>query len=166
MHGTYQRVGDQIRVVARLVDVSSATIQTQEGSTDRLTNLLQLQDELASTFAVSLEASGLPATHRPETVSLEAYRAVTEARALYASGKWDRALEKLERAVDLDPQYAQAYALLSKTSSRLAAPAVFAGGPIDECRQLALSGAQQALALNPTLYDDRRSLVGSDAHAS
>ena len=57
VHGTYQRVGDDIKVVARLVEADSGTIRAQESLTGRFTQILQLEDDLARKFADSL-ASG------------------------------------------------------------------------------------------------------------
>ena len=57
VHGTYQRLGDRIRVVARLVDVGSGEVRTQESLTDDFSNLLKLEDDLAIRFGSKLEAS-------------------------------------------------------------------------------------------------------------
>ena len=152
VHGSYQRIGDQVRVVARLVEIGPGTIMAQESVTDRLANLLQLEDALAQKFAVSLQSAGALASRRPETTSLAAYRAITEGRGLYASARWQAALESSKRAVDLDPEYAEAWALLGKSYARIAAPSNFVGGPIQEYRSRALAAAQRAVELDPSSY--------------
>ena len=48
MHGSYQRVGDDLRVVARLVDLERDAIEAQETLTNRIANVFALEDDLAS----------------------------------------------------------------------------------------------------------------------
>ena len=57
VRGTYQRAGEEIRVVARLVDATTDEIALQESLTDRFTNLLRLQDELGRRFVTTLDRS-------------------------------------------------------------------------------------------------------------
>jgi DNA-binding winged helix-turn-helix (wHTH) protein/tetratricopeptide (TPR) repeat protein len=153
VHGSYQRIGDQVRVVARLVEVDPGTIKAQESVTDRFVNLLQLEDALARRFAASLESGPVRARRRLETASLAAYRAITEGRGLYASGRWEAALESSQRAVDLDPDYAEAWALLGKTYARLASPPAFASGSLEDYRSRALTAAKRAVELDPSSYE-------------
>jgi len=153
VHGTFQRVGDQVTVVARLMEIGSDSIKAQESITDRLDNLLHLQDALGRRFAGSLESGGTLAGRRPGTISLAAYRAITEGRGLYASARWQSALEASKHAVDVDPQYAEAWALLGKSYARVAAPSTFVGGPLQEYRSLARAAATRAVELDPSSYE-------------
>ena len=153
VHGSYQRIDDQIKVIARLVEIGSGSIKAQESLTDRLANILQLEDVLARRFAASFESAGKLATRRPETTSLEAYRAITEGRGHYAAGRWQVALDPFKHAVDLDPEYAEAWAMLGKIYARLAAPSVFTGGSIDEFRSRAISAAKRAVELDASSYE-------------
>jgi eukaryotic-like serine/threonine-protein kinase len=153
VHGTYERVGDQIRVGARLVLTESGAIKTDENVTDRLDNLLEIHDALARTFAATLGSGAIPARRRINTNSLKAHRAITEARGLYAATQWQAALEASKRAVDLDPEYAEAWALLGKSYARVAAPSNFVGGPLQEYRSLARTAAKRAIELDPSSYE-------------
>src|SRR5205085_1473984 len=105
----------------RLVEVDTGEVRAQQTITDRFDRILNLEDQLASRFATAL-AGQLPAgVHTAGTASLEAYRALTEARTLYAAGRVTAAQTQLARALAVDPQYAQAWALLSKAQSRAGA---------------------------------------------
>jgi serine/threonine protein kinase/tetratricopeptide (TPR) repeat protein len=159
VHGSYQRIGDQVRVVARLVEIGSGTIKTQESVTDRLVNLLQLEETLAQKFAASLEAGGTLTRRRRETTSLAAYRAITEGRGLYASASWQAALASFQRGVDLDSQYAEAWALLGKTYARLAAPSTFNGASFEMYRSRALAAGQRAVDLDRASYEGHVALA-------
>jgi TolB-like protein/predicted Ser/Thr protein kinase/Flp pilus assembly protein TadD len=159
VHGTYQKVGDDIKVVARLIDVGSDTIRAQDTLTDQFSRILQLQDDLARKFAGSLEAGAYAPASRPQTTSLVAYQALTEARSAYASGKFDVALQKVELALQHDPDYAQALALLSKTYARLTSPANLQGDSRAEYQRKALEAGQRAVAREPGLYDAHTALA-------
>jgi len=158
VYGSYQLVGDDVKVVARLVEADSGQIRAQESVTDRLANILRVEDDLARRFASSLEGGPLQAPSEL-TGSVEAYRAFIEARSLYANGKLEDALAKTDRAVSLDPKFAQAWAVMSKTYSRLTAPSTFTGGADAEYRRLAFEAAQRAVTIDPHLYDARTALA-------
>ncbi len=152
VHGSYQRVGEDLRVVARLVDVTAGTITAQETVTDRFANVLRLEDDLARRFAARLGES-IPVLDAGTTASPETLRAVSTARGLYARGLFREALPVLEQAVARDPMSADAWALLSKTASRLASPAAFAGSSRDAYLDRALVAANKAVDLQSNLYE-------------
>jgi serine/threonine protein kinase len=154
VHGSYQRVGDDLRVVARLVDAERDAIEAQETLTNRVANVFALEDELASRFASRLGGRAARAATQGETPPLDAYQAVVDARAHYALGRLSEARALLQRAVDRAPRYALAWAWLSKTDSRLASPANFEGNRVrTELLQRALKEANTAIALQPRLVD-------------
>ncbi len=154
VHGSYQRVGDDIKVVARLADIDAATIGAQESVIDRFANILQLEDDLARRFATRLASGKSTYVKSHETSSVEAYQAFIEARMLYGGGDVTTdVVDRLKRAVALDPEYAQAWALLAKTHARLAGPASVTGDPGHEHRRQSILAAQRAAEMNPSLYD-------------
>jgi serine/threonine protein kinase/Tfp pilus assembly protein PilF len=154
VNGTYQKVGDQLRVVASLIDTANGTTQAQESVTDTFTNVFNIEDELTRRVATALDPSEKAAA-AVETTSLDAYRLYSEARSVYAAStrSYAEAREKLKEVVRLDPQYAQGWALLGKVDARLAAPGMFTGGALTDLRAEALSAARHAVALNSSLYD-------------
>ena len=159
VHGSYQRVGDTIRVVSRLVDAASGEIKAQESVTDRFANVLQVEDQLAHRFAASFAAGIAPRPVTPAPRSLEAYQAVTEARGFYADNQPARAIPLLERAVALDPQYAEAWALLGKAYARTTSQATFAASSVAAALDAATMAAERAVALAPEFYDAHAALA-------
>jgi tetratricopeptide (TPR) repeat protein len=98
-------------------------------------------------------------SHR-ETTSLPAYRAIIEARGLYAGNRWEAALESTQRALDLDPDYAAAWALLGKIYiGGFASPPGYPGGSREDYRSHALTAAKRALDLDPSSYDGQVALA-------
>jgi DNA-binding winged helix-turn-helix (wHTH) protein/TolB-like protein/Tfp pilus assembly protein PilF len=153
VHGSYQKVGDQIRVSARLVAADSGAIEAQESVTDAFANLLKVEDDLAERFARKLQAGTRIGRARAHTTSIEAYQAFIEGRTLYAQTRHNDAVAPLTRATTLDPQYAQAWALLGKNQARLGTITVISSGGVGDIRRAALEYAQRAVKLAPDLYD-------------
>ena len=156
--GSYQRVGEDVRVIARLVDADVGTIALQESLTNRFTNLLKLQDDLALRFATALHQSpavGLPA----RTSSLATYQSVAEANDLYLAGRYRDAIERLQSSVKQDDTYADAWALLGKSYARLAQTGTLDSGARSEFHGQALDAALRAAKLSPALYEAQVSLA-------
>ncbi|MGI9316701.1 MAG: tetratricopeptide repeat protein [bacterium] len=118
--GNIRQSGDQIRVSVQLIDAVSGKTMWAERFDRQLENLFAFEDEIASKIALSLvnhiedEVIQRAARKRPE--SLTAYDCVMRARqgADSVDQEENRAARKwLERAVEQDPGYAQAYALLA-----------------------------------------------------
>jgi serine/threonine protein kinase/Flp pilus assembly protein TadD len=159
--GTYQRVGDDLRVVARLVEAEGGAIKLQESLTDQFPNLLHIEDDLAHRFAGALQESPSAPT-RISTASLTAYRAVAEANTLYLAASYRDAIRRLESAIAQDERYAEAWALLGKSYARLSANrdlAVHDSGARSEFQQQALRAALRATELNPSLYEAQVALA-------
>ena len=153
--GTYQRVGDDIRVVARLINADVGTIAMQESRTDRFANLLQLQDDLSRRFATALDES--PGIGVKRTTSLAAYQSVAEANDLYLAGHYQEAVERLQRSIQQDDAYAEAWALLGKSYGGQAGPFNSVAG--SEFQRKALGASLRAVELSPALYEALVSLA-------
>jgi eukaryotic-like serine/threonine-protein kinase len=153
VHGNFQRVGNEIRVSARLIAADTGAIVAQETVTEPFAALLRLEDDLARRFAAQLHGRREERTHRAETTSLEAYQAFIDGRTLYAEARFADALVPLTRATTLDDKYAEAWALLAKVHARRAAISSIASGDAETLRREALSAARRAAALQPALYE-------------
>ena len=100
------------------------------------------------------------ASRRRGTTSLPAYHAFVEARDLYASLRWEAALDSARRALDLDPDYGDAWALLGKIYIRgFASVPGFPGGSLEDYRARGLAAARRAIDLNPVSYDGHVALA-------
>ena len=113
--GSFQRAGERLRIMARVVDASSGEAIADAKADGLLTNVFDLQDKLVSQFADSL---GMPrrdtGTRRTigDTSSLEAYQSFTEGRVRLESldgGAVPAAIGDFERAIKADPRYAAAH---------------------------------------------------------
>jgi TolB-like protein/tRNA A-37 threonylcarbamoyl transferase component Bud32 len=159
--GSFQRVGDDLKVVARLVDAGQdGAIKHQEPITDRFANLLQIEDQLARRFAGALEQSSA-ITRRVPTSSITAYQAVAQANDLYLEGRFAEASEKLESATAEDDRYAEAWALLGKSYAQRSSPNNIDRSTRSEFLDRALRASQRAIALDPSLYEAQVALAAT-----
>ena len=157
--GSFQRVGDDLKVIAWLVDVQEGgAIRHQEPITDRFTNLLQIEDQLARRFASALQQSAV-IPRRTSKPSMRAYQAVAQANDLYLEARYAEAVEKLEIATAEDERYADAWALLGKSYAQQRAPGSIEDRTRSELLGRALSASQRAIDLDPLLYDGRLALA-------
>lgn len=113
--GSYQRIGPNLRITARLVDLSSSEAIADAKVDGLLEDVFRLQDGITVSFAREL---GLPVTPRAgrlgvrETASLDAYRAYTEGWLKIESLDTTligESIRDFERAIAIDPRYAIAY---------------------------------------------------------
>ena len=150
--GTLLRAGDQVRLSAQLVEAPSGTVIWSHTAQVNLRDIFQVQDELVNRIVDSLS---VPLTSRErETVKRDvptnpiAYEFYLRANQLAQDVRQISAARALyERSVELDRQYAPAWARLgrcywwqAKWSSRA-----------DEDLALAEQAFQRAFALNPDL---------------
>ena len=146
--------------MARLVDVAADAILDQATLTGLLTDVLRIEETLASRLAARLTPI-VPtnAALGPTTSNLAAYQLVTDARALYALGRFAETRSSLLKATSLDPRYALAWALLAKSSARLMSPAVVTGHPNPDALRGTLDEATTAATLAPTLAESQVALA-------
>jgi serine/threonine protein kinase/tetratricopeptide (TPR) repeat protein len=124
LDGTYQRVGETIRVSAQLVDRQNRAARWAEHYDLSARDMLKFQDEIAQKVvdAMRVQVSGTEqaALAAPLTSSPEAYNMYLEARFYRNEYSMNSQVDSLHRgqraaegAIKQDPSFATAYALLS-----------------------------------------------------
>lgn len=124
VEGSARRSGDQLRVVAQLIDANTGTHLWSKSYDREVNDVFAVQTDLTAEIVASLvsyvrQAESDAAADRP-TENLQAYDLVLRARDRYKHGMADgpalleaRALYR--RAIELDPNYADAHAYLGMT---------------------------------------------------
>jgi TolB-like protein/Flp pilus assembly protein TadD len=116
LEGSVRKAGSRVRVTAQLVDASNGYQLWSERYDRQLEDIFDVQDEIARSIVdrlkVALGAGEAARLVKVATNNIEAYQQYLKGRAmLYRRGRWIAlALESFEKAVALDPQYAQAWA--------------------------------------------------------
>ncbi|MCL7926539.1 MAG: tetratricopeptide repeat protein [marine benthic group bacterium] len=162
LEGGIQRSGDRVRVNVQLIEAATDRHLWAETYDEELTaaNVFAIQSDLAKKIADALQASLTPETEarieaRP-TESLEAFDLYTRARYLYygsGSARRDRMeslRDLLQRAIEADSTYAQAWAMLGLVYAEMKDRAYL---PADEGLRLAEAAVERSLELAPELSD-------------
>ena len=154
LEGSVRKSGGRVRITAQLVDGTSNDNVWAERYDRDLNDIFALQDEISEAIVKALKLKLLPeekkAIEQRGTTNLEAYNLYLMARQHYATGnegdirRNDAIVRLCKRAAEIDPNYAQAWALmaLGQMLARL-----IRGGQVDD----GLAAAERALSLDPNL---------------
>lgn len=157
VEGTTQRVGERIRVNARLLSVADGRVLWGETFDEPVDSVFTLQDRIgdAVTSALALAPVAVPAGSASpcDGADAAAYRATLSGQHELdrpSALRTRRALDAFRRAIDLDPSCARAYAGMANAYRILA---VVADADPGEVFPLAQAMADKALALDPNLAE-------------
>ena len=165
VEGSVRRAGDQVRIAVRLSRTDTGEQLWSENYTRELKDVFAVQTEVAQTILAQLQGR-LGGTAAPREIAAQVQAAEkggtrnAEAHELYLQAKYfidrtslpdaARGAELLQRAVELDPQFALAWATLSGAGQ-------MQGGysstlkEVVEGFDLARRAADRAIALEPAL---------------
>ncbi|MBN8726247.1 MAG: tetratricopeptide repeat protein [Xanthomonadales bacterium] len=157
--GSVQRAGDAVRINAALTRAADGSTLWAEHYDRPYRNLFALQDEIALAVAGALRvkllspASAAKQGDRPPGGNLDAYAAYLRGLAYWHDEDFQQAAGYMAKAVQLDPDYAMAWALLSGSRSTVAVldnePPELAREHLLEARVAADTALQLAQDLGP-----------------
>ena len=121
VRGSIRKIRNRVRVSAHLIEPETGAQIWAERYDRDLSDIFALQDEIAQSIVIAIEptlrAAEIKRAKAKPTESLDAYdlylRALSELRPL-SDASCQRADQLLRRAIDLDPNYADALATLSE----------------------------------------------------
>jgi TolB-like protein len=153
LEGSVRKAGNRVRITAQLIDATSDRHLWSETFDRELTDIFAIQDEIANAIVAALrEALGIglqSVAVKAATDNLDAYQLYLKARGLFiARQNLDDSIRLFEQAIELDPQFAQAWEGLAAVHS--VAGDWLAGDGVDHL-SLADQAANQALAIDPDL---------------
>jgi TolB-like protein/Flp pilus assembly protein TadD len=151
LEGSVRRSDDRVRITAQLIDAKTG-FHIWSGSYERqITDIFQLQDELAKSVVETLriELGVVPSMPlvTEQTRITEAYNWFMRGRALFNWANPQDALRPIsyfEKAVEIDPDYATAWGHLAYTRAL-----TIIWQPFDEVMPVAIATYERALALDP-----------------
>jgi adenylate cyclase len=158
LEGSVRRSGDRVRITAQLIDGHADRHLWSETYDRELKDVFAVQDEIAKNIVSALELSLSPAQEkslqtRGATVDMDAYDFYLRGRHCAERWEFKQALVMFEKAIELDPGYALAWAGAADAHSW----ATHAVEDTPEHRDGADESSRRALALAPEL---------AEAHAS
>ena len=162
LEGSVRKVGDRVRINAQLIDGASGGHVWAERFDRDLTDIFTIQDEISNAIVAALKLKLLPeekkAIEQRRTSSVEAYNFYLLARQYWVTGnhgdprREERVMRICQRAVEIDPYYAQAWALLGIAQSNLR---YVYGRDVDD----GFAAAHTALAIDPTIAEAHLPMV-------
>jgi TolB-like protein/Tfp pilus assembly protein PilF len=162
LEGSVRKSGNNIRITAQLIRADSGFHLWSETYDRQLNDIFKVQDEIAGAVVDQLKLALLSGAGAPAaTTSLEAYNFYLQAR--YFTGRdnpedLDKAVALYERAIDIDPNYALAYAWLATCHVRRVANGADTDG-VGYAKTRA--AAQKAIALDPNLPEGYLALASA-----
>jgi TolB-like protein/DNA-binding winged helix-turn-helix (wHTH) protein/Flp pilus assembly protein TadD len=114
VEGTVTHTENRLRVTANLIQASPERHLWAEAYERDVRDVLAMQDEVAGTIAHEVQAKFVPSQQAaPRPVNPAAYEEYLWGRRLFETFTWDGvhgAVQHLDRAISLDPNFALAYA--------------------------------------------------------
>jgi adenylate cyclase len=163
LEGSVRKAGGRVRITAQLVDAATGHHLWAERFDRDLADIFEVQDEVTSrivaTLAGKLAESERRRARSVQTENLEAYDCVLRGRELWERFTPDdnrEARRLYEKAIELDPDYARAYASLAWTylvehSERWAAAE-------EQPLERALEIARRGVMVNPASHSNHLAL--------
>ena len=156
LEGSVRKVGDRVRINAQLIDGRSGGHVWADRFDRHLTDIFEIQDEIGKAIVRALKLKLLPeekkAIEKRGTNDPEAYNLYLLARQYWITGnhgdmrREERVMRICSRAVEIDPYYAHAWALLALAQSSLRYG-------YDQDVDDGFAAANAALAIDPTIAE-------------
>jgi len=146
MEGSVRYAGDQVRVTLQLIDPLTDAHLWSDAYDGDLSDVFAIQADIAMNVANALEAEfSLEEQQSIEKVPTTSQAAYTlYLRAIDAWWNGQDPMADLDRAIEIDPEFGEAYA-------RRALYLAYASAPTDERTRFVIENAETALDLDPTL---------------
>jgi len=154
LEGSVRKDGDRIRITAQLIEAGTDTHVWSENFDREFVDIFAIQDEIANAIVNALTGElGMDGekavTVEAATENLDAYEMYLTARELFiAREQLPESIRLFQKAVELDPNFARAWAGLGAVEA--VADEWISGDGIYHI-QLAAVAAEKALLLNPDL---------------
>jgi adenylate cyclase len=162
LEGSVRKVGNQVRITAQLIDGQTGGHVWAERFDRDLTDIFTIQDEISKAIVSALKIKLMPeekkALAKRSTQSAEAYNLYLLARQYWVTGnhgdprREERVMRICSRAVEIDPYYADAWALLAIAQSSLR---YGYGRDVDD----GFAAANAALSIDPDIPQARLPIV-------
>jgi TolB-like protein/DNA-binding winged helix-turn-helix (wHTH) protein len=163
LDGNIQRTGERIRISARLLRVADGSTLWAETFDEKFTDIFEVQDSISEKIIGAL-AVRLTGDERHDLA--KRYTADTAAYQLYIKGRfyWSKlspddllkSIDFYQQAIEIDPNYALAYAGLADSYNLLGSYGVW---PLKESHPKAHAAAEKALELDSELAEAHISLA-------
>jgi TolB-like protein/Tfp pilus assembly protein PilF len=157
LEGSVRKSGKTLRITAQLIKADAGFHVWSETFDRQLTDVFKVQDEIAGQVVKALRLSllaGIPVA-RNNARNIEANDLYLQAKFLknseFNEETTKRSVELLSRALLLDPNFAPAWAELSRDRAFQAAQGLLPATQMESAKEEARNAADKAIALDPSL---------------
>jgi serine/threonine protein kinase/Flp pilus assembly protein TadD len=154
LEGSLRRIGERLRITARLVETSTARSVWAERYDRQMEDVFAIQDEIAQNIAkalkVMLTEQEKRAIEKAPTADVQAYDFYLRGRQFFHQFRrksFDYARQMFARAIVIDPNYAKAFAGVADCCSNLY---MYWGGSSEDLKE-AEAASKKAVQLDPEL---------------
>lgn len=160
LEGSVRRAGERVRITAQLIETSTDSHLWSETYDREMKDVFAIQDDIAQSIVEALQMTLTPKERRAlqyvATSNPEAYDYYLKGREFFyamTSRDFRHAIQMYDKAIELDPNYANAYAGIANTFSQIYRYA----DATPENAAKALEASEKAVELDPD---------SAEAHAS
>ncbi|NUT01312.1 MAG: TIR domain-containing protein [Sphingomonas sp.] len=156
LEGSVRKAGSRVRITAQLIDGTTGDHVWAERYDRELTDIFAIQDEISKSIVDALKVRLHPeeakAIEHRGTSSVEAYQLYLMARNYWVTGNYgdirreERVVRICRRAIEIDPEYGRAWALLAIAQANLR----YSFGKPEEG---GVAEAERALSLDPGIAE-------------
>jgi TolB-like protein/Tfp pilus assembly protein PilF/predicted Ser/Thr protein kinase len=161
LEGSVRRAGNQVRIVAQLIDATNDEHLWAQTYDKEMTQIFAIQSDVARQIASALKAKLSPREEelleKKPTDNLDAYSYYLKGREYYyryTKRDNENAVELFKKALELDPNYALAYAGLGDAYGQGVEKWGFADAWVDS----AIAVSNKAIAIDPHLAEGYKAL--------
>lgn len=155
LEGSVRKQGNRVRITAQLIRASDGFHMWSDTYDRNLEDIFAVQDEISAAIfdqlSVALGLQGQTPTRSAPTTDVAAYDRYLEARTLMARRGYENLLKAarlLEEATQIDPNYAEAWAVLSQIYNLIP---YYGPDAIEVYLPRAEAAARRALDIDPNL---------------
>jgi len=163
LEGSVRKYGNKIRVTCQLIKASDGYHVWADSYDRQLDDLFDIQTDVAKSVARALKVTLIPdeleRVEKKPTLSVQAYGHYLQGRECFFGGAYarvslQRAASAFEKALEIDPEFAMAYAGLSDI---YVSYVMYSLDPRRSWLEKAECALERALALDPNLAEAHRS---------
>jgi TolB-like protein/lipoprotein NlpI len=152
LEGSVRTSGHAVRITAQLIRASDGTHLWSQSYDRQMSDIFKVQDEIAGTVVEALKAtlSGGTSDSGGKEQNVDAYNLLLKGNFFYErshAGDSDRAIEQYKHALEVDPNYALAWAKLARVYIWQYSPTA----SVSEQESKARDALQHALSIDPNL---------------
>ena len=156
LEGSVRKSGSRVRINAQLIDGATGNHLWADRFDRNLTDIFDIQDEISAAIVGALKVTLLPtekeAIENRGTANVEAYNLYLMARQYWVSGNYgdpkrdERVIRICKRAIELDPNYGRAWALLALAQADYSLD-------FGNLGENGLAAAERALEIDPSISE-------------